>query len=217
LFAGCGDDGNVLGSDGKAGSAGQTAGGSAGNTAAAGHAGSMSTAGTSVGGTTSGGGKTGSGGASCDVPECLRANVCLDECGGKVIYSGCCACVAPAVEQSSCDAAGQAGSGGGDGGHDCGGTTCSTGETCVAHRGVGGAIFVPDSGGKCMAGKHVENGKCQNDFLYACETPIDCTAPSTMCHCDKSSSCGYTDSCSLPYAASWLDSSAELVCEAHFP
>src|SRR5689334_11170238 len=88
-FAACGDDGNFIGSDPGAGSGGQATTSSAG----AAHAGTANTAagtggktssggGASNGGNSNGGGTTGTGGAACDVGECIRANVCLDECGG---------------------------------------------------------------------------------------------------------------------------------------
>ena len=40
--------------------------------------------------------------SSCDVGECFVANTCLDRCGGTVVYTGCCECVPPAVNQHSC-------------------------------------------------------------------------------------------------------------------
>jgi hypothetical protein len=218
VFAACGDDGNVLGSDGGAGSSGQASGGgSAGssNTAGSGHAGTLTNAGMTSGGTSSGG-KTGAGGATCNIPECLRANVCLDKCGGNVLSSGCCTCPASTVEESSCTAAGGQGSGG-QGSSDCAGMTCTTSQTCVAYRTVGGAIFPPDAGGQCMAGRHVENNMCQADFAYTCAALSGCSAPAATCHCAANTPCANTNICRLPRAAAWLDTSADLVCEQQVP
>ncbi|HWZ89249.1 MAG TPA: hypothetical protein VNW92_10375, partial [Polyangiaceae bacterium] len=64
--------------------------------------------GPSSGGTHSGGGGfTGSAGGggkggACEIKECLIAVTCLDHCGGTVVYTGCCACVPPAVNQTTC-------------------------------------------------------------------------------------------------------------------
>jgi hypothetical protein len=224
VFAACGDDGNVLGSDSAAGSSGQAGtGGSAGsaNTAGSGQAGSLTNAGANAGGTTSGGtssaaGKTGAGGASCAIPECLRANVCLDKCGGSEVSSGCCACPASTVEESTCTAAGGQGSGG-QTGSDCAGMTCTASQTCVAYRTVGGAVFPPGAGGKCTTGRHLENNMCENDFAYACAGLTGCSAPAATCHCAANTKCANANFCSLPTASAWLDTSAELVCEQQVP
>lgn len=217
----CGDDGNVLGTAGGAGSAGQSSGGSAG-AAASGTAG-VSTAGSAVAGTSSGGtggsgtsgGGTSSGGkASCEIAECLRANVCLDKCGGKVVYTGCCACTTGTVEQDSCQS-GAGGQGTGGSGQECVGMTCAAGEACVAHRTVGGAVVPPGAVG-CMSGKHLEDASCQNDFKYACAA-LTCTAIGSGCRCAPDTSCAYTTNCRLPQAAPWLDTDAELICEQQVP
>jgi hypothetical protein len=234
LFAACGgdDDDSASGASGSGATSGQhTAGGSAGS----GHGGSVSntagdvsttaggasdTAGTSSNGGTTGnagtasGGKTGGGGApSCDIKECLRANVCLDHCGGTVVYTGCCACEAPTVDELSCGAGG-AGPGGGNAA--CVGVTCGAGQTCVAHRTIGGAQIPPDAG-TCPTGKHVENNTCRNDFGYTCSALVGCAMPAPTCQCAEASKCGYTDGCILPYKAAWLDTDADLICEQHAP
>jgi hypothetical protein len=66
--------------------------------------GGASQGGASQGGANQGGANNDKGGRSstCDIGECLVANTCLDQCGGKVVYVGCCACVPPAVDQHSC-------------------------------------------------------------------------------------------------------------------
>lgn len=209
VFAACGDDGNVLGSD--AGNAGQAGGGShagSSSSAGSGHAGTLMNAGTTGGGTAGGGaigggttgggttggsttggagsaGQTSTGGAACAIPE------------------GCAA------------AAGQGG--GGQDSVGCVGVTCGASQTCVAYRTVGGAIFRPDAAGECMAGKHVENNLCQPDFAYTCAELIGCSAPATTCHCAATTQCANDGVCRLPTAAAWLDPSAELVCEQQVP
>jgi hypothetical protein len=50
-----------------------------------------------------GGGAPGHGGGrSCDSVQCLVANICLDKCGGSVVYTGCCECEPPSVNQRTC-------------------------------------------------------------------------------------------------------------------
>jgi hypothetical protein len=236
-FAACGDDGNFIGSDEAAGSSGQAAGGSAG----AAHAGTTSTGGgtggktsnggttntggttsnggttntggtTSNGGSTSNGGTTGTGGATCETGLCARPNTCLDKCGGEVVYTGCCQCVAPAVNSLSCGTGGQGGSGSGS----CVGMTCDAGQSCVAHRTVGGALFPPGPEG-CPDGSHVESQTCQSDFGYTCAALTGCTANLSTCHCAPATSCAYATSCKAPYTAAWLDTDAQLVCEQLAP
>jgi len=101
--AGAASGGTSSGGAGGGNAAGTTAGGS--NSAGA-SSGGTSSAGTSAGGTTSAGtgGKPGGAGAggSCNIPECLIANTCVDKCGGMVVYTGCCACVPPAVDKFDC-------------------------------------------------------------------------------------------------------------------
>jgi hypothetical protein len=59
--------------------------------------------GAQVGGTSGSLGIAGYGGRrACDLQECFVANTCLDKCGGKVVYTGCCACVPPSVNQLTC-------------------------------------------------------------------------------------------------------------------
>ena len=237
-FAACGDDGSVLGSNGGSsgsggGNAGQTSGGTGQASGGTGQAsggtgqasgGSSSIAGSGHAGTTSGGstgtaGKAGTGGsgggASCDQIECFRANVCLDKCGGQVVYSGCCACGANTVEQSTCTGAGGQGAGGQAG--DCVGQTCNAGQTCVAYRVVGGAIDPPNSTGMCVAGKHVESNTCERDFAYTCAELTGCTALGPSCRCAQNTQCSNTSVCRLPTASVWLDTAADLVCELLAP
>ncbi len=60
-----------------------------------------------MGGTsTSGGGGSAGGAGACAVTECFVANTCLDKCGGSVVYTGCCECVPPAVNQNTCGGSG---------------------------------------------------------------------------------------------------------------
>ncbi len=230
LFAACGGDDSASGAAGNGASSGHATGGSAGNGHAgsgtntggdASNAGGANTSGTSTsggktggGGATNTGGKTGSGGApACAIGECFRANVCLDKCGGTVVSTGCCACEAPAVDELRCGAGG-AGAGGSSAA--CVGMTCGAGQTCVAHRTVGGAQIPPDAG-SCPAGRHVENSTCRNDFAYTCAALTGCAMPAATCQCAAASKCGYTDGCILPYKAAWLDADADLICEQHAP
>lgn len=223
LFAGCGDDGNLLGSDGAAGEgtagsnnsagSGNAGNASGGSNAHAGSGGAVTSGG--QGGSTAHGGQGGSGGATCQTGECIRANVCLDHCGGTVVYSGCCACPAATVEELSC-AAGGGGQGGGTS-HDCVGQACGATQTCVAYRVVGGAAIPPDQNGQCDVGQHVEGNVCQDDFDYTCAELTGCSAPSTTCHCAAGTACARTPTCRVPGAAAWLDASAELICELQAP
>jgi hypothetical protein len=114
----------------------------------------------------------------------------------------------------SCNAAG--GQGGGTSA-DCVGMTCDANQTCVAYRTVGGAQIPPDAGGGCPAGKHAENDHCFSDFAYTCAGLTGCSAPATTCHCAAGSKCANANACRLPYAAAWLDTAAELVCEQQVP
>jgi hypothetical protein len=67
----------------------------------------------SAGSSSSGAGDDGDAGAAgkstggdCDIRECLVANTCLDKCGGSVVYTGCCSCLAPDVNQNTCGGSG---------------------------------------------------------------------------------------------------------------
>lgn len=40
----------------------------------------------------------------CDIPECFRAVVCVAECGGPVLQSGCCACPEGSFDDITCPA-----------------------------------------------------------------------------------------------------------------
>jgi hypothetical protein len=42
--------------------------------------------------------------ADCMIPECYRAINCVEECGGRVIQSSCCACPAGTFDDIDCDA-----------------------------------------------------------------------------------------------------------------
>lgn len=225
-FAACGDDGNRLGSDPVASS---SSGGNAGsmNPGGTGHAGGQAGAGTTSGGGHSaagtagdGGSRAGSGrgggGATCDIGECIRANVCLERCGGKVVYMGCCPCAADTVEQTMCTSSGGQESGN-QGGTDCAGTTCTATQSCVAYRTVGGGLFPVDDQGMCMAGKHAEGKLCQADFAYTCAELTGCGAPSAACRCAANTDCARTTTCRVPTASAWLDASADLVCELQVP
>jgi hypothetical protein len=239
-FVACADDGNVIGSagggttahpggssqSGAATEAGSAHGGSAhggATDAGAAHGGSTTDAGAGQGGssagsghggsggTTSSAGSSGTGGVDCNHGECFAPHVCLSECGGEVVYTGCCACSTSAVDQITC---GAGGSGAGSG---CVGHTCTADQTCVAYRTVGGAVFPPDMNGHCDSGRHLEGSLCQPDFDYTCAALTGCSAPATTCHCAAGSDCVNTSSCSLPSSASWLDADADLVCELQAP
>jgi hypothetical protein len=78
--------------------------GNAGERSAGDDSGGASSAGVSGGGasgTATAGGHGGQGPA-CDFGECFVANTCLDQCGGKAVYVGCCECDPPSVNQNSC-------------------------------------------------------------------------------------------------------------------
>jgi hypothetical protein len=234
--AACGDDGNLLGSDGSAGKAGsasagslsgtgdvgiQAGSGNGGNANSGGTAGTAANGGNANGGTASGGtatnGGTANGGAAaCNMGQCIRANVCFDECDGNVVYTGCCGCPAGTVEQLSCTSSGGQGSGGQASG-ECVGTTCTAAQTCVAYRTVGGAIFPPDAQGMCMEGRHVEGQSCQADFGYTCAELTGCDASGAKCRCAANTECANTTDCRAPTASAWLDASAHLVCELLAP
>jgi hypothetical protein len=68
-----------------------------------------------------------------------------------------------------------------------------------------------------MSGKHLENDHCVSDFAYTCAMLTGCSAPSTSCHCAAGSQCASANACRLPYAAAWLDTAADLVCEQQAP
>jgi hypothetical protein len=95
--------------------------------------------------------------------------------------------------------------------------TCTASQTCVAYRTVGGGIFPPDTEGKCMTGKHLENDRCQSDFAYTCAELTGCTAPAATCHCAANTPCAASNVCRLPYVVPWLDPSADLLCELQAP
>jgi hypothetical protein len=234
-FAACGDDGNVLGSDGGAGGAsGGMAGSNSGGSSTAGsaHAGMQSSAGVSSGGSANGGMTTGGtasnagsanggtasgGGPNCSTGQCIRANVCLDQCGGDVVvYTGCCACPKNSVEQLTCSGAGGQGSGG-QGSTDCAGSTCNASQTCVAYRTVGGTVDLPDQNNHCPTGRHLEGNYCLSDFAYTCAELTGCAAPANTCRCAANTACANTTVCSLPTASAWLDPAAELVCQLLAP
>jgi len=234
MFGACGGDGGMGGGAGHAGQATSGGAGHAGQATSgnANSAGQATSGGSSDGGSGNGGsaGLNGSGkagaGSSCEISECLRANVCLDRCGGKVLYSGCCACAEGTVEELSCMTTGGQGSGGGSsGGTGSGGAssacaneqTCAPGQFCIGYRAVGGAVSLPDSTGKCVITKHVENGRCQNDFTYTCAEISDCDAPAATCHCGALAACGNTNVCRLPTDGAWLDKAVVLVCELQVP
>ncbi|MES1182765.1 MAG: hypothetical protein ABUL60_03065, partial [Myxococcales bacterium] len=201
------------------------------STAGNAHAGMQSSAGVSSGGTANGGMATGGtasnagtanggtasgGGPNCNTGECIRANVCLDQCGGNVVYTGCCACPKNTVEELTCNGSGGQGSGG-QGSSDCVGSTCTASETCVAYRTIGGAIFPPDTEGMCMTGRHVEGNMCQPDFNYTCAALNGCDTPGVTCHCAPNTTCSNANACKLPTASAWLDPDADLVCEQLAP
>lgn len=86
------------GSSGSSGSKG-TGGSASEDSGAPSDDGGASQAGASQAGASNG---KGGGAGSCAVGECFVANTCLDHCGGTAVYVGCCECVPPAVNQSSC-------------------------------------------------------------------------------------------------------------------
>ena len=96
LAAGCSSD-DKSGGGGAAGSvAHATAGSANGGSSGASAGGAPGASGAS--GSSASAGK----GGGCDIPECLVANTCLNHCGGNVVYTGCCACLPPAVNRNTC-------------------------------------------------------------------------------------------------------------------
>jgi hypothetical protein len=81
-------------------SGGPTAG--AGNDAGTAGEGGSNVAGANASGAGSSAASAGAPTAGSDCGECFVAEQCLDHCGGTVVYLGCCACVAPAVNKNSC-------------------------------------------------------------------------------------------------------------------
>jgi hypothetical protein len=47
-----------------------------------------------------------SGPEGCPIEECYRAIHCVEECGGPVIQSSCCACPAGSFDDIGCDSEG---------------------------------------------------------------------------------------------------------------
>ena len=94
--------------------------------------------------------------------------------------------------------------------------TCDAGESCVAHRTIGGALLPPDADG-CPEGRHLENQRCQTDFAYTCAPLIGCIDDADTCRCALQTSCAYATNCKAPYTAEWLDTDAEVVCEVLAP
>ena len=232
MAAACSDDGNLLGTEngGKGGGgqpmAGSSSGGSSGlagtgaNGGKGGEGGSApgGSAGNAASGNANGGASSGGAGGepACEQGLCIRANVCLDRCGGSQVYTGCCACPANTVEELTCTGSGGNGGGGGSGA-DCAGETCAANETCVGYRVVGGAVFPPDQNNECPAGRHLEANTCQYDFSYTCATLTNCNAPSATCRCAPGTDCANTTQCRLPPTSAWLDPDAQLVCELLAP
>ncbi|HEY2410118.1 MAG TPA: hypothetical protein VGI10_29140 [Polyangiaceae bacterium] len=228
---------------GSAATAGQGSAGQAGASGASG--GGMSQAGTSgasQGGVSSGsGGVAGAGGGvvccnavpSCPVGEApFQTPEACQQLPGCHTVSLCCSTIWCAPSGFSGDAgvagAGNASGSGGFGGASvgtCVGMPCSAGNACVAYRTQGGAITYPDSSGKCQPKHHVEAGVCQEDFNYECivgglacgDGPITCACAQQNIN-DTNGTCpsGYP-SCSNPVVASWLDPSAQLVCQKLAP
>ena len=91
---------SVAGADANGGSATGEAGeaGVSGAPSGAGGAASAGTAGRGTAGAAAHGGK----GGDCELMECFVANTCLDKCGGKVMYTGCCACEPTWVNKFTC-------------------------------------------------------------------------------------------------------------------
>ena len=107
LSLACSSSSSPEGAAGAAGAAPSDGGSATGGTGQGG----STTGGTNQGGSTTGGANQGGSSGSiaggggdndCEHSECLVANTCLDHCDGKVIYTGCCACVPPAVNKNAC-------------------------------------------------------------------------------------------------------------------
>jgi hypothetical protein len=113
--------GGVTGTGGTGGAAGATGTGGFAGTGGSATGGASSGVGGGASGSASGGGRgtdasSGSGGAgqpkdassdaadanSCQIVQCFRAVNCVVRCGGAVVQSGCCPCVAPAFDSIEC-------------------------------------------------------------------------------------------------------------------
>jgi hypothetical protein len=103
---GAGAPGANQGGNGAAGKpvgSGSADAGNAGESSAGDDSGAANAAGMSSGGASGSVGAGGHGGQrACDLGECFVANRCLDQCGGKIVYVGCCECDPPSVNQNTC-------------------------------------------------------------------------------------------------------------------
>jgi hypothetical protein len=96
--AGNGGAGGSIGGSGNAGKGGTASGGTMGNAGHAGHGGaSAGNAGCSM---VVAQAAAGAKGTMCG--ECLIANQCVDQCGGTLVYTGCCACPPCSVNKLTC-------------------------------------------------------------------------------------------------------------------
>ena len=99
-----GDDGGSSGSGGSTSTAGKASGGKTSGGASSGgstSSGGSSSGGASTGGSSTEGGATAGGGGGipeCEQVACLRPYECVLECGGEVLYTGCCPCEAPTFD-----------------------------------------------------------------------------------------------------------------------
>jgi hypothetical protein len=190
-----GADGSTGGSN-TSGSSGHTGGSNAGGSS--GHTGGSNAGGSNAGGSNVGG-----------------SNVGGSNAGG-----------------SNAGGSGAIGGGGGAGGgtsKECVGATCTATQVCVAYRRVGGGLLQPD-GGKCPSGSHVEplggaGAYCAADFAYKCAELVGCFQGKVTCACATININDTAGTCPTGYAAcsdpkpdtTWLNSSAQLICEERVP
>jgi hypothetical protein len=125
------------------------------------------------GGGSGAGGSAGSNQSGCDFGECFRAYDCVRQCGGEVVHSGCCPCVAPLIDNLDCRGDAMGG---------------EAGQTTGAD-----AMTVSAEGGAC------EPGTASTAHCGA--VGILCTGTDLCCRCidfPQTPSCGMQWSCALP-------------------
>jgi hypothetical protein len=219
LVAACSDDDSSTGGPAAGGSAG-LGGSSSGGVRSSDSGGSISAArggqagegsGAAAGGPPSGGAGASGGANQAGGSDAAGAGGDIDGVGARGSEAG-----------AGGDRAGGADAGAGGGSNRaCGSTTCAAPLVCVAYRVEGGAVFAPDSDGKCESGRHLEpggaTGRCARDFSYECRSPVGCGDDSLACDCGAATCPSQFPSCREPAASSWLDSTAQLVCELLAP
>jgi hypothetical protein len=116
---------------------------------------------TSVGGSQSGaggasGGSFGAGGNACALMECFRAVECVQDCGGPVLTSGCCACENGTIDRGvSCN-----GAGGNTGLGGAGGSSSTGGRPSMGGTGAGACSMTCQVDADCACGVNSATRAC---------------------------------------------------------